>query len=89
MASMVFAVMAVLARRKLEVQRERITDSMTTRRAATRNIGGRRLTFTDSRIRHALRLVDAGKPATQVARDLGMSRATHCRRVRELPVPTI
>ena len=33
----------------------------------------------------ALRLIESGEPATQVARDLGMSRATLYRRIRELP----
>ena len=45
--------------------------------------------FTDSSIRNALRLSDAGEPAaTQVARDLGMSRATLYRRIRERPSAT-
>ncbi|MHC5560787.1 helix-turn-helix domain-containing protein [Kocuria sp. U4B] len=48
----------------------------------------RRLTFTDSSIRNALRLVDAGEPATQVARNLAMSRATLYRRIRERPSAT-
>ena len=47
--------------------------------------GGRRHTFTDSQTRNAVRLLDSGEPATQVARDLGMSRATLYRRIRELP----
>ena len=50
--------------------------------------GGRRQTFTDSQIRNALRLIESGEPATQVARDLGMSRATLYRRIRELPQAT-
>ena len=86
MGSMVFTVMAALAQMELEIKRERITDSVAKRRAAGKDLGGRRQTFTDSQIRNALRLIEGGEPATQVARDLGMSRATLYRRIRELPV---
>lgn len=88
MGSMVFTVMAALAQMELEIKRERITDSVAKRRAAGKDLGGRRQTFTDSQIRNALRLIDSGEPATQVARDLGMSRATLYRRIRELPQAT-
>jgi DNA invertase Pin-like site-specific DNA recombinase len=88
MGSMVFTVMAALAQMELEFKRERITDSVAKRRSAGKDLGGRRPTFTDSQIRNALRLIDSGEPATQVARDLGMSRATLYRRIRELPMPT-
>ncbi|WP_309124964.1 hypothetical protein [Kocuria sp.] len=50
-------------------------------------MGGRCLTVTDARVRTAARLIDAEEPATQVARDLGMSLATLYRRIRELLVP--
>ena len=89
MGSMVFTVMAALAEMELELKRERITDSVAKRRAAGKDLGGRRRTFTDSQIRNALRLIEGGEPATQVARDLGMSRATLYRRIRELPQATI
>ncbi|MGX5359020.1 recombinase family protein [Kocuria sp. KH4] len=88
MGSMVFTVMAALAQMELEIKRERITDSVAKRRAAGKDLGGRRQTFTDSQIRNALRLIDGGEPATQVAKDLGMSRATLYRRIRELPHAT-
>ncbi|MCT2362337.1 recombinase family protein [Kocuria marina] len=88
MGSMVFTVMAALAQMELEIKRERVTDSVAKRRAAGKDLGGRRPTFTDSQIRAAVRLIDAGEPATQVARDLGMSRATLYRRIRELPQTT-
>lgn len=84
MGSMVFTVMAALAQMELEIKRERITDSVSKRRAAGRDLGGRRERFTDSQINNARRLMDAGQPATQVARDLGMSRATLYRRMGEL-----
>ena len=88
MGSMVFTVMAALAQMELEIKRERVTDSVAKRKAAGKDLGGRRPTFTDSQIRSALRLIDGGEPATQVARDLGMSRATLYRRIRELPQAT-
>ena len=83
--SMVFTVMAALAQMELEIKRERISDSVTKRRAAGADLGGRRPTFTNSQIRNAQRLIEAGEPASQVARDLGMSRATLYRRIASLP----
>ncbi|RFA07008.1 resolvase [Subtercola boreus] len=84
MGSMVFTVMAALAQMELDIKRERITDSVTKRRAAGKDLGGRRPEFTDSQILNARRLIDAGEPAAQVARDLRMSRATLYRRIRLL-----
>lgn len=82
MGAMVFTVMAALAQMELEIKRERITDSVAKRRAQGLDLGGRRQAFTDSQIRNAIRLIDAGEPAAHVARDLGMSRATLYRRIR-------
>ena len=84
MGSMVFTVMAALAQMELEIKRERINDSVSKRRAAGRDLGGRRQQFSDSQIRNARRLIEAGEPATHVARDLSMSRATLYRRMAEL-----
>lgn len=84
MGSMVFTVMAALAQMELEIKRERITDSVAKRRAAGGDLGGRRQQFTDSQIRSAQWLIEAGQHATQVARDMGMSRATLYRRIRQL-----
>lgn len=84
MGSMLFTLTAALAQMELEIKRERITDSVAKRRAAGRDLGGRRPTFTDSQIENARRLVDAGQPAIEVARDLGMSRATLYRRIGDL-----
>ena len=81
MGAMAFTVMAPLAQMELDIKRERITDSISKRRAAGKDLGGRRAQFTDSQIRNALRLIEGGEPATHVARDLGMSRATLCRRI--------
>ncbi|MET4095395.1 recombinase family protein [Arthrobacter sp. UYCu712] len=78
MGSMVLTVMAAPAQK---IKRERITDSVSERRAAGRDLAGRRERFTDSQINNDGRLMDAGQPATQVARDLGMARATLYRRI--------
>ena len=84
MGAMVFTVMAALAQMELEIKRERINDSVTKRRTAGGDLGGRRPIFTDSQIRTAAKLIQAGEPATQVAQDLGMSRATLYRRLSQL-----
>ena len=84
MGAMVFTVMAALAQMELEIKRERITDSVSKRRAAGKDLGGRRIQFTEGQIRNARRLVEAGESASQVARDLGMSRATLYRRMDKL-----
>ncbi|MBT2539038.1 recombinase family protein [Arthrobacter sp. ISL-69] len=84
MGSMLFTVMAALAQMEHEIKRERVTDSIIKRREAGKNLGGRPRRVTDSQIRSAMRLVKGGEPAAQVARDLGMSRATFYRRSRAL-----
>ena len=84
MGSMVFSVMAALAQMELEIKRERVRDSVSKRRTAGKDLGGRRTVFTDSQIRSALQLLDAGAPPSQVARDFGMSRATLYRRIGAL-----
>lgn len=84
MGSMLFTLTAALAQMELEIKRERITDSVAKRRAAGRDLGGRRPTFTDSQVENARRLIEGGQPAIEVARDLGMSRATLYRRIAEL-----
>lgn len=84
MGSMLFTIMAALAQMEHEIKRERVTDSITKRRAAGQDLGGRPQRVTDSQVRSALRLVEGGTPAAQVARDLGMSRATFYRRSKAL-----
>jgi DNA invertase Pin-like site-specific DNA recombinase len=84
MGSMLFTIMAALAQMEHDIKRERIIDSVNKRRDAGRDLGGRPQSVTDSQIRSAIRLVDGGDPAAQVARDLGMSRATFYRRSRAL-----
>ncbi|WP_346923833.1 recombinase family protein [Rothia sp. (in: high G+C Gram-positive bacteria)] len=83
MGAMVFTVMAALAQMELEIKRERINDSVTKRRTTGGDLGGRRPTFTESQIRTAAKLIQAGEPATQVAKDMGMSRATLYRRIKD------
>ena len=84
MGSMLFTIMAALAQMEHEIKRERVTDSISKRREAGKDLGGRPRRVTDSQIRSAVRLVEGGEPAAQVARDLGMSRATFYRRSRAL-----
>ena len=84
MGSMLFTVMAAPAQMEHDIKRERIIDSISKRRAAGKDLGGRPRRVTDSQIRSAVRLVDGGEPAAQVARDLVMSRATFYRRSRAL-----
>ena len=84
MGSMLFTVMAALAQMEHQIKRERIVDSISKRRIAGKDLGGRRQRVTDSQIRNALHLVQSGQPTAQVARDLGMSRATFYRRSRAL-----
>lgn len=84
MGSMLFTIMAALAQMEHEIKRERVTDSISKRRKAGANLGGRPQQVSDSQIRSAARLVEAGDPVAQVARDLGMSRATFYRRARAL-----
>jgi DNA invertase Pin-like site-specific DNA recombinase len=83
---MVLTIFAALAQMELEIKRERIGDSVSKRRAAGKDLGGRKAQFTDSQIRNAARLIEAGQSAAQVARDLGMSRATLYRRMDALQV---
>ncbi|MFB2556156.1 hypothetical protein ACEXOR_10670 [Herbiconiux sp. P13] len=45
--------MSAFSPMELDIKRERIGDSVTNRRAAGRDRGGRRLKFTDSQIRGA------------------------------------
>ncbi|WP_338419442.1 MULTISPECIES: helix-turn-helix domain-containing protein [Cryobacterium] len=54
------------------------------RRAAGKDLGGRQARFTDSQIQNARRLINADESAAQVAKDLSMSRATLYRRMSEL-----
>lgn len=72
MGSMVFTVMAALAQMDLEIKRERIADSVSKRRAAGKDLGGRRERFTDSQIENARRLIDGSTEVSQPPRLLGI-----------------
>lgn len=78
--SMLFTIMAALAQMEHEIKSERITDSVSKRKAAGKDLGGRPRRITDSQIQSALTHIRGGTPAAQVTRDLGMSRATFYRR---------
>lgn len=80
---------AVPAEMELIMKQGRTTHSVLRRRAADMDPGGRRLTFTDSQVRNASRLIGGGKTTAQAVRDLGMSRASSYRWVRELPIPGV
>lgn len=54
MGSMLFTVMAALAQVEHRIKRERIVDSISKRRIAGKDLGGRRQRVTDSQIRSAL-----------------------------------
>lgn len=84
MGSMLFTIMAALGQMEHEIKRERVLDSIAKRRNAGKNLGGRPRIITDSQIRNARSLIDSGEPAAEVARNLGMSRATFYRRARAL-----
>ena len=81
---MMLTIFAALAQMELEIKRERIGDSVSKRRAAGKDLGGRKAQFTDRQIKNAARLIESGQPAAQVARDMGMSRATLYRRMDAL-----
>ena len=81
MGAMVFTVMAALAQMELDIKRERVGDSVSKRRAAGKDLGGRRKTFTDSQIRNAAVLIAHGESIAQVAENLKISRATLYRRI--------
>lgn len=87
MGSMLFTIMAALAQMEHDIKSERITDSINKRREAGKNLGGRPRRITDSQIQNAIRLIESGEPTAQVARDLGMSRATFYRRAQTLTPP--
>ena len=56
--SMLFTIMAALAQMEHEIKRERIVDSISKRRNAGKDLGGRPRRVTDSQIRSDMRLVE-------------------------------
>jgi DNA invertase Pin-like site-specific DNA recombinase len=84
MGAMMFTVMTALAQMEHSIKTERIQDSVAKRKAKGGDLGGRRETIAEATIRNAMTLIDAGKPAAQVAREIGISRATLYRRMGSL-----
>ncbi|MFL4478582.1 recombinase family protein [Paeniglutamicibacter sp. ORCA_105] len=84
MGAMMFTVMVALAQMELDIKTERIQDSVAKRKAKGGDLGGRRETIGDATIRNAMTLIDTGKPAAKVAREMGISRATLYRRMNAL-----
>jgi DNA invertase Pin-like site-specific DNA recombinase len=58
--SMLFTILAALAQMEHDIKRERIIDSVSKRRDAGKDLGGRPRKVTDSQIRSAVRLVESG-----------------------------
>lgn len=79
----VFNIMAALAPMELEIKRERITDSVSKRHAAGKDLGGRRASSPAVRSGTQAGSSREANPPTHLARDLGMSRATLYRRIAE------
>ena len=84
MGSMLFTIMAALAQMEHDIKSERITDSISKRRAAGKDLGGRPRRISDSQIRSALYLIQNGETTVQVIRDLGISRSKFYRRAAEI-----
>jgi len=70
-----FHVMAALAEMERELIRERTSAGLASARSRGRQ-GGRRPKMSDSKIAAAKQLLGAGRPAREVADNLGVSRAT-------------
>lgn len=83
-ATTVLSVLTAVAGMEFQIARERIQGSVFTRRPSGTRRVGRRATFTEQQIRNALRLIESGEQPSQVARDLGMSRATLYRRINDI-----
>lgn len=82
MGELLFTVLVALAQLERDVKLERSRDSVARRRAAGRNLGGRRQQLTERQIERARKAIAAGESPTDVAANLGMSRATLYRRLR-------
>ncbi|PPG42059.1 recombinase family protein [Pseudoclavibacter sp. RFBA6] len=89
MGSMVFTVMAALAQMELEIKRERVLDSVSKRRAAGSDLGGRLRKISERQLKNAAHLVAADVPVAEVARNLGISRATLYRRLQTARVSEV
>lgn len=70
-----FHVMAALAQMERELIRERTRAGLTAARARGR-LGGRKPKMDSSKVKAAKHLLDSGVPVNEVAKNLGVSRAT-------------
>lgn len=76
-----FHVMAAIAQMERELIKERTKAGLAAAKARGR-IGGRKTVMDASKIAAAKKLLDAGTPATDVARNLGVGRATLYRAIK-------
>ena len=83
-----FHVMAALAQMERELVRERTKAGLAAAHARGRK-GGRKPKMSDSKLTAAKQLLDAGSPATEVATNLGVSKATLYRSLAKLKTDTI
>jgi DNA invertase Pin-like site-specific DNA recombinase len=86
--STVFTDMAALAQTELEIKANASPTQWRQAGSPVRTWAGDAQRSSPAQIRRAVRLIEAGESATQMARDLGMSRAILYRRMRHLPQPT-
>lgn len=77
-----FHVMAALAEMERDLIRERTNAGLKAARARGR-LGGRRPKMDESKILSAMRLLDSGMPSSEVAKNLGVSRATLYRQIQK------
>lgn len=76
-----FHVMAALAQMERELVRERTQAGLSAARARGR-VGGRKPKIDESKKKAAKRMLESGMTATEVARTIGVSRATLYRSLR-------
>ncbi len=77
-----FHVMAALAEMERDLIRERTNAGLQAARARGR-MGGRKPKMDESKVLSAKRLLDSGMPSAEVAKNLGVSRATLYRRIQQ------
>lgn len=77
-----FHVMAALAEMERDLIRERTNAGLKAARARGR-MGGRKPKMDESKVLSAKRLLDAGMPSAEVAKNLGVSRATLYRQIQK------
>lgn len=77
-----FHVMAALAEMERDLIRERTNAGLKAARARGR-MGGRRPKMDESKVLSAKRLLDSGMPSVEVAKNLGVSRATLYRQIQK------